>query len=220
MAHVVYWPRRSALLLLCWLPFGTAWGATEDDLFMKGVADVSEGELRFLTTLPARPVHHHQNRITIDDASLATGWVRLEQCHAHLDAVPSAQVVYRADYVRDLRVLRHDNIARAWVEGPSVQLDRIGKDALLCVEAGTRALVALDNGEFVLRNGPYKRQFLDGYYPMRVSLAIHLATDRVRFVEMHPAPQPGLSLEVVGPEMRIEASFEGELRTELRFVPR
>ena len=40
-----------------------------------------------------RPLPHSFNRLTIDAASIDTGWVQLAQCHVGLDAVAEAQVV-------------------------------------------------------------------------------------------------------------------------------
>jgi hypothetical protein len=216
----VYLPRLEGLILL--VAFGAlpAWASTEEELFFKSIADVNEGELHFLTEMPARPVHHHQNRITIDDASLETGWVHLEQCHRHLDPVPNSQVVYRQDFIRDLRLVRYEGIGRAWVQDHTVQLENVGPDALLCIQADTLALSPHEADGPVLRNGPYMRRFLDGYYPMRVSLQVHLATDRIRFNTVSPAPQPGLALVVQDQDIKLEATFEGQLRTEMRFVPR
>lgn len=211
-------PRLKPFLLFLFLA-APAWAATEEDLFFKSVADVNDGELRFLDQAPDKPVHHHQNRITIDDASLETGWIHLEQCHAHLDAVPSSQILYREGFIRDLRVLRSDGIGRAWVEGPSVQLDGVHPGALLCISADTRALSPLESGSYFLRNGPYMRRFLDGYYPMRVSLAVRLNTDKVRFQGILPTPQAGFQVHNQGKDIEVEALFEGRLRTEIRFVP-
>ncbi|MEW5769706.1 MAG: hypothetical protein AB1831_05010 [Pseudomonadota bacterium] len=205
------------LRLACLILSFPALAWAEDDLFLKSVADVSDGELRFLTRLPDKPVHHHQNRITIDDASLADGWVRLQQCHTHLDVVPSSQVVYREDFVRKLRVTHAEGIGRAWVEGPSVQLADVGHDARLCIEAETRALSARSGDSYFLRNGPYMRRFLDGYYPMRVSLSVHIATPRLRFRSIDPPPQPGFSVTASAGDVDIEATFEGRLRIESRF---
>ncbi len=196
---------------------GPAWSATEEEMFFKSTADVSDGELRFLTTPPDKPVHHHQNRITIDDDSLDTGWIHLEQCHSNLDAVPSSQVVYREGYVRDLKIVRAENIGRAWVEGPSVQLENVSPKAVLCITADTRALSQRQGDRFYLRNGPFHRQFLDGYYPMRVSLSVQLATPRLKFLEIKPAPQPGFQVTPTPTGVDIDTFFEGRLRTELEF---
>ncbi len=211
------WKRLNLFFLLLLLP-ALSWSATEEDLFFKSVADVNDGELAFLAKLPDKPVHHHQNRITIDDASLDTGWVQLEQCHAHLDAVPSSQIVYREGFVRDLQVLRTENIDRAWVQGHTVQLENVNPGALLCIRVSTRALSSREGDSYFLRNGPYMRRFLDGYYPMRVSLSVHLATDKVTFAGMTPPAQTGLQVIPTLHGVEVDAAFEGQLRTEMRFV--
>jgi len=210
---------RHASLLLCGflLQPAPSLADSEEDLFFKGVADVNEGELHFLASPPDKPVHHHQNRIRIDDASLETGWIHLQQCHTHLDPVPSSQVLYRAGFVRNLKVTQADGIGRAWVEGPSVQLEDVGPAARLCIQADTRALSGREGNSYFLRNGPYMRRFLDGYYPMRVSLAIQLDTPRVHFTGITPAPQTGFTVTPNAHGVEIEALFEGQLRTEIRF---
>ena len=209
--------RRLSLLLFLLAHSSQPWATDEEALFFKSVADVNDGDLKFLVQTPDKSVHHHQNRITIDDASLDTGWVHLEQCHAHLDAVPSSQVVYREDFVRNLRVLRAEGIGRAWVEGPSVQLENVERNALLCIQADTHALSPLTDNGYYLRNGPYLRRFLDGYYPMRVSLSVHLATPKLRFSSVSPRPQPGFQVNITSQGVDIDALFEGRLNTEVRF---
>lgn len=216
MAPGVYCRRPNFLFLLL-LHSALLWAADEEDLFFKSVSDVSDGDLKFLVQTPGKPTHHHQNRITIDDDSLKTGWVHLEQCHANLDVVPSSQVMYREDFIRDLRVLRAERIGRAWVEGHSIQLENVGPNALLCLQADTRALSPETGNSYYLRNGPYMRRFLDGYYPMRVSLSVHLATPRLRFSSVTPSPQPGFQVSTSPHGVDIEAQFEGRLNIETRF---
>lgn len=209
----------AGLLLLGVAAASPAGATTEEDLFFKSVLDVNDGELRFLPQAPDKPVHHHQNRITIDDSSLETGWVRLQQCHAHLDAVPSTQIVYRDGFIRDLRVLRTEGIDRAWVEGASVQVENVHPGALLCIAADTRALTPGMAGGYYLRNGPYMRRFLDGYYPMRVSLDVRLDTRKIRFQDISPQPQTGFRVQALADGVEVDAVFEGRLNTEMRFVP-
>ncbi|MGQ9685038.1 MAG: hypothetical protein ACUVT2_01855 [Thiobacillaceae bacterium] len=195
----------------------TVWATDPDELFFKGTADVNEGQLHFLTAPPDRPVHHHHNRITILDSSLEDGWVRLDQCHTNLDAVPSAEVTYRPGRVRNLRVTRAVHIEDAWVEAHSVQLRNVQHGAELCVEAETQALSVNGESSYSLSNGPYMRRFLDGFYPMRVSMTVRLDTDKLHFVESIPAEQPGFRLEQRDKEIGYDALFEGILYTVLRF---
>lgn len=189
----------------------------DDDLFFKGTAGVSEGQLRFLTVLPDKPVHSHQNRVTITDRSLVDGWVRLDQCHEDLDAVPSAQVVYRNGRVRNIEVVSAGNIGRAWVTDSSVQLEDVQRGAVLCIRAETLALSRNGEMSYNLSNGPYMRKFLDGYYPMRVSMTVRLETDKLRFVESIPEEQPGFKVWRQDREVGYDAVFEGVLTTVMRF---
>jgi hypothetical protein len=194
---------------------GPAVAAT--DLTFESAQDVNEGSLHFLETAPARPVHHHQNHIRIDAESLRSGWVELAQCHDNLDAVPRAQITFREGYVRDLAVLSFARIEEARVEGASVQLHNIEPGARLCLTAQTRALHAAGNGYFNLYNGPYMRRFLDGYYPMRVTLNIAYPSDLLRLIDVSPPVQPGLELAEQSGAIRIDALFEGELNTLIQF---
>jgi len=147
------------------------WELPDDDLEER-IGRVSSGALRFLPQPPARPVHQHRNEIRISGESLQRGWVALSQCHSNLDPVPAAEIVFRPERTRGLRILSHRNIGTARIEGASVQLQDIGPDAELCVELESRALTRLSDDGWSLRNGPYMRRFLDGYCPMRVYIRI------------------------------------------------
>lgn len=178
---------------------------------------VNEGSLHFLTAPTARPPHHHQNHIRIEADSLASGWVRLKQCHDQLDAVPRAQVTFREGHVRDLRVDEVRGIDSAWVEGASVQLAGVQRGARLCLSADTRALRDRGNGFFVLQNGPYLRRFLDGYYPLLVNLQVVYPPALLDVVDVSPAPQPGLTVNDQAGSLQLEALFEGSLTTLIQF---
>lgn len=222
MAHAVYCPRfrrfTKAAFLLAFLPlFGQA-APSEEALFFKNISEVNDGDLRFLAKPPDRLVHHHQNHITLTPDSLDSGWVRLEQCHQHLDPVPSSQIVYSQDRIRALRIVRTENIERAWVHEHSVQMEGIRHDALLCIEAESLALQDDGAKGYVLHNGPYMRRFLDGYYPMRVSMTVSLGASGLRFDSLTPTAQPGFSVRVGQTEVGYDTWFEGRLTTAIRFV--
>lgn len=187
------------------------------DLSFESADAVNEGQLHFLATPPAKPIHHHQNRIGIESDSLASGWVRLAQCHDHLDAVPSTQITFREGFVRDLRVDESSHVGEAWIEGSSVQLRQVGPNARVCLSAQVRALRNTGNGYFSLINGPFMRKFLDGYYPMRVTLNVDYPAKTLNLIDITPAAQPGLSVIEEPGAIRIEAVFEGELQTLIQF---
>ena len=220
-------PAAALLSVLCAVPW-LARGDTDDDWpawaeepdLMEQVAAVSDGELRFLPATAADGKHAHLNRIRITEASLDGGWVALQQCHEHIDAVPAAQILFRAGGIRNLTIESSRNIGRAWVEGHSVQLEDIGHDAVLCLHGESRALRDLGNGYYRLRNGPYMRQFLDGYYPMRVTLDIEYPADVIEVVGQSPVTQPGFSVHNGGSELLVDTTFEGRLITCFDFCRR
>lgn len=206
---------RCACVLLGILAAG---GALADDPFdFRSAFDVNEGTLNFLTSPPVKAVHFHQNRIRITPESLASGWVGLEQCHDDLDKVARAQITFREGFVRDLRVESSAHIESAWIEGSSVQLRNVSEGARLCLAAETRALRNSGNGFFTLHNGPYMRKFLDGYYPMRVTIDVEFPARTLGLVDITPAAQPGLDIVEAPGSIRLDALFEGELRTVIQF---
>ena len=179
----------------------------------ESITAVSDGELRLLPDKPPTGVHVHENQIRIRTESLADGWVVLDQCHEHLDQVPAAQITFNPKRVRNLRITSAVHIDRAWVEGHSVQLQDIQAGARLCLSTEIRAFLDLGHGYYRLRNGPYMRRFLDGYYPMRVLIDVQYPAQTLELVRSQPPAQPGLELRSEPGRLRIDASFEGRLYT-------
>jgi len=199
------------------------WIAASEQTWWKqyevSTSDVNEGTLDFLSEPPEEAVHHHRNHITVGPKSLETGWVHMTQCHSALDPVPRAQVVYNRERMRQLTVTRAEDIERAWVEGHSVQLEGVGRDAKLCVQAELRALRSDSEGGYSLHSGPFMRRFLDGYYPMHVTMNVEWPGDHLRFVAIEPRQQAGFEVCHRASGLRFEAWFEGKLRTRIRFEP-
>ena len=191
----------------------------EPDL-MALTAAVNEGELEFIPAADAVGAHAHRNHIRITDDSLQQGWVGLEQCHENIDAVPAAQILFRNGGVRKLEIASSSNIGKAWVEGHTVQLEDIAKHATLCIRGESQALYRLGDGHYRLRNGPYMRRFLDGYYPMRVALNIDYPADRIRLVSQSPTNQPGFDVHQREHSVDVDATFEGRLLTCFDFCDR
>lgn len=183
----------------------------------ESVAHVSDGELSFLETAAVGDVHHHHNALSLPASSLRDGWVRLEQCHANLDPVGRVQITFREGRVRDLVVRSTQNVGAAWVEGASVQLRDVRRNARICLEAWTRALQANADGSYTLRNGPFMRKFLDGYYPMRVSMDLDYGDAGLNVVGVAPPAQQGFEVSRGPGELVYDAVFEGRLVTEITF---
>ncbi|MFW2439633.1 MAG: alpha/beta hydrolase [Arenicellales bacterium] len=177
---------------------------------------INEGELNFLEKPPDTPVHHHHNTFIVLKSSIDTGWINLLQCHENLDQIPRAQIVYNRDRIRHLRITEQKNIGEARVEGNTVQLTKVNSNARLCVEAESRALIAQKDGTFVMQNGPFMRKFLDGYFPMRVSIDINFPAN-LRFVDIEPVEQKGFKVIKGKQGLHLDAWFEGRLVTRIRF---
>ncbi len=178
---------------------------------------VNEGELKFLNVPPKKAVHHHYNVLTITASSLDDGIVALRQCHSNLDRVGRAQILFSRTSVTDLKILEVANIEKAWIEDNSVQLEDIKKGARLCLQARSKALTRNADGSYVLKNGPFMHRFLDGYYPMVVSIDIKLETPLLHLVKTEPVAQSGFNVWQTPGTVHADAWFEGRLNTAFYF---
>ena len=213
---------RLILLLSLWLPILVVpveedWEFPDDDLETR-LDQVSEGELTLLEAPPDEPVHYHHNRIRITPDSLQDGWVILDQCHYNLDPVAESQIVYHSERIRNLRLLNAEHITEVRIEGPTVQLKGIGTKAQLCLQVESLAFLKLADDRYRLRTGPYMRRFLDGYYPMRVSLEVYFPADRLELQELWPLPGKAGKLERGKGFLLWDGWFTGRLITAFDFV--
>jgi len=182
-------------------------------------AEINDGELRILEAKPSPPPHHQHKQISIDPQALESGWVRDRQCHEHLDPVAAMQIVFAPGKVRQLRVARTEHLERAWIEGSSVQATNVQADAMLCLESELRILVHdTATGLYRLESGPYMRRFLDGFFPLRLSLDIRYPADRLRLVDLQPSALRTRSRLLPG-RFQLEVIFEGRLDIQLQFEP-
>lgn len=219
--------RGLGLLPLCLLVAGAQASTDDDDWpdwvdrheeqIYARIAAVNEGDLRFLTDRPDKPVHHHASRVEISEQSLRDGWVLMEQCHRNLDKVGALQIVFNKERSRELEILRHRNIDRAYTTEHTVQLRGINADSEVCIRAESRALNVDDGAVFELNNGPFMRRFLDGYYPLQLSLRIDYP-ESLELADFSPEAQPGFDVDTQPGRVAVETLFEGELRTRFRFL--
>lgn len=194
------------------------WQFPEDDLEQR-INAVNDGELRFLPEPQDKPVHHHVNKIHIRPTSLDDGWVRLEQCHENLDPVAALQIRYHADRIRNIRITETRNIGKAGVDKFLVELEQIQARARICISAESKALHRQNDG-FELRNGPFMRKFLDGYYPMQVSLDIDYPEALLKLDSFSPSPEPGGQIRLKPGSIKWNAYIEGRLFTRFVFKPK
>lgn len=208
-----------ALILFAFFLPASQLSAADDDQhwfdsdFEQQAEAVNEGELKLLLASPDTPTHQHINKIQISSNSLRDGWVKLAQCHHNLDAVPALQIVFAKDRIRAMKVESSDGVGHSSIVENTVQLEDISKGASLCLSAESRAL-RFEGNQVQLVNGPYMRRFLDGYYPMRVSLQVDFPSSELQYVSSSP-----VNFEQVGEgRLSLDLWFEGELRTRIKFV--
>jgi hypothetical protein len=191
-----------------------AWLEADDD-----TSQVSEGELRFLPGPADREMLHIQNRITILPESLTDGWVKLIQCHHNLAPVPDIQIVYQYRAIQALAIESSHGIGKSWIEDQSVQMQDVTRNASICISAKVAIFRHHDNNIYSLNNGPYHLRFLDGYYPLHVTLEVDFPDTLLSVLGVTPRSQPGVMLKQVAGKVLLDAHFEGMLYTEIRFQP-
>jgi len=179
--------------------------------------EVNDAHLVFLTKKPEKQLHHHHNTVTILPDSLSDGWILIKQCHSNIDKVAAAQILFKAGKVKNIKVVSSENIEKTWVEGTSVQMENIKADAELCVQANTHSLQHHADGTYSLRNGPFMRRFLDGYFPLRVSLDLNYTQTDLELIDISPATQNGFAVKKMDGIVKIDTIFEGRLHTEFHF---
>jgi len=184
------------------------------------IADVNEGKLSFLPDLKNKPTHKAQanNQIKILATSAKDGWVEMSQCHRGLDAMPLVQLIFPEYTLRNLKITKQKGIAEAVVEAKSIQMADVSHGAELCVAMQIKALKKNAQGQYVLSNGPYQRRFLDGYYPMKLELDVDYSQSGLEPIATMPMQQPGFEISDSKQQMKLNAHFEGVLRTQISFV--
>ena len=179
--------------------------------------EVNEGQLVFLSGKQDKTLHHHHNSVTILPHSLEDGWILIKQCHSNIDRVAAAQVLFKAERVKNIKILSTHHIEKAWVEGASVQMENIGAAATICLQANTRSLEREADGTYRLHNGPFMRRFLDGYFPLRVSLDLNYEQTNLELTDFQPMVQAGFAVTRSEGKLHLDTVFEGKLRTEFHF---
>ena len=183
----------------------------------QSVPQVGKGELVFLAQPPQSRVLHSINNITITASSLETGWVQVDQCYHGLDAVLQTEVIYRYREMRKLHIRNSTNIGQATARNQSVELTNVMQDASLCIQAEARILQQMDDGRFGLRNGPFHRRFLDGYFPLHVEFTVRYPFELLVFARSVPETQPGFTVESKQGLVTIDTWFAGALTIEIQF---
>lgn len=175
------------------------------------IDEVSDGELEILLHAPQPLPHHHDDYLVVDTGSLETGWARLKQCHYQMDEISRAEVVFRGDPVRKLRILTSNGIEHAWVEKNSLQLKGISKGAQLCISVELKAVYPRQEGGYQVRMGPFMRRFLDGFYPLGVNLKVDFPCQSLHVHSILPEAQPGVRIQHQACSVNVHTWFKGQL---------
>ena len=189
------------------------WFNSDDELPTR---KVNEGKLIFLSFPPKKNIFHSVINIYVDQNSIDDGWTRIEQCYSNLDPISRTAVIYRKNFIKNLRVLSSKNIKYANISGNKVLLKDVTKGATLCISANARNFYLNKDKSFSLVNGPYHRKFLDGYFPYHLKLNIRYIP-KLKFRYGTPKQQAGFQVKQSSNSLIIETLFEGRLKTEFRF---
>ena len=96
-------------------------------------------------------------------------------------------------------------------------MEDISENAVLCIQAYSHSLIQNSDGSFSLRNGPFMRRFLDGYFPIRVSLDLNFSQTNLVLTSFTPKIQSGFQLVQDPGRVHVDTVFEGKLLTEFHF---
>ena len=183
---------------------------------------VNEGTLTFLPAAAGRAEHQQFMQIKITDETITSGWAAINQCHENLDRVEKLEIVFHKMRVKNLRVTEYRNIGRAWSEGHRVVVRNVQKDSKICLRAQSRIFRPLQQPgkptQFEMTNGPFMRRFLDGFYPLNLSLDISYPPERLQIKNVIPVPQPGWEISYDAGRIFLRGRFEGKLSTRLQFI--
>ncbi len=183
---------------------------------------INEGKLTFLDPAKHSNVMHSDNNIRINQYSLKTGWVDLQQCYRNLDAFPRVQIIYKYRNIRHLTLVSFKKITSATIEGRSVQLVAVKKGAQLCISAQVQSLIRTRTG-YQLQNGPFRRKFLDGYFPLQVTVNVRFSNLPLSLESIKPRRPvaannwQGMQITKSANRVTLNALFEGVLNTRLNF---
>ena len=191
------------------------WLNSEDDI---DTSHINEGKLEFLKASENQNVLHSINNLTIKKSSIDDGWVNLQQCYQHLDAIKSTAISYKYRFMKNLKLISYRNIDNVTIHDQSIELTNIKNNSEICIEAEVRIFYQNPDLSFSLINGPFHRRFLDGFYPYHVTLDITYPDDSLSFTKSTPKQSSLFSIERKKGKLLINTYFEGMLNTEIRFL--
>ena len=179
---------------------------------------VDEGELILLPKTDNKTLHSI-SEITITPESIKTGWVKIDQCYKHLDPINLTEIVYQYQFIKNFHVTAAENIQSAKINKNHIELENITQHSLLCIEADVKILNKNSDNTYSIKNGPYHRRFLDGYFPFHVTLIIHYPESLLKIKRTSPSNAVGLSLNKERNKIIYDNVFAGQLIINTVFQP-
>jgi len=179
--------------------------------------EINEGELKFISPITDKRILYSEAVLTITEDSLETGMAGLQQCYRNLDPVPDMEVVFDYSNMKQLKITSIDNVSGAKVVGQSIQLLAVRPSGSVCISAQVQVLEKNGENSFVLSHGPYYRQFLDGYYPYHISVTIDFPENKLKYVDISPAPEPQFEVTQQPGKVFFDTWFEGVLLVKIKF---
>ncbi len=190
-----------------WLDDDSEWRALQ----------VNEGQLKFIEPIKDKLILHSDTHFWITEDSLQHGWLKMEQCYRHLDAVGRTDVVYQYQDMKQLKVESFNKISSARVSDGRVEIEDVLPGAELCVSASVKLLKKNEPQEYSLEVGPYHRKFFDGYYPYHVTMNVYFPEKNISLKSVYPEAQVGLKIVRHSDSVSIDAWFEGSLSVRVVF---
>ena len=188
-----------------------------DKLELPEEATVKGKELQFISQPQKKDIPVTEKTYRINTSSVTTGWVFIEQCYRNLDPVPRLEVVYNYQHMRNLKVTQQHHVGKLWIADQTVQMEDLTKGASICTSAEVKILRHTDEDVYLLLAGPFKRKFLDGYYPMHVKIKMYYPATQLVLHEMYPRAAPGFAITQETGLIKIDTYFSGELHLAMSF---
>jgi len=171
----------------------------------------------FIRSSPETSAGKEQVEITVLSESLDEGWVTTQACYGNIAALDHIAINYNNIGARNMVVVSSRNIGKSSLENGKLELDKIKNDAEICLRYDSKALESDEEGQVVLRTGPYMQPSHDAGV-LNLALNVSYPCEDLHFISSNYSNQTGYEIDVADCEIRIAAEFKGKLMSELMFV--
>lgn len=206
----------SAAILAALVAGVSAIAAAGDDL--EWLSDIADEDFQPIDRpLDQTPFHHIKTLIVTAD-SLAGGWVHNHQCHRYFSVTPSLDIVFPTGKIRNITIADASNVGDVEVRGHTIQLKDVNEKSALCINSENLLLNREPGGVYRVTAGPFYYRFLDGYFPMEVSLQVQYPPSLLEVMRVVPGNRRGVEITRNDGEVRLWSRFEGTLWVQVFFM--